>query len=334
MLKRVSVNDLFFEVVERPLKAIVDNQIIESKDYFTLNSEGEILGIKPLKPLQKRLFVDNITANDTLLALSIKIYNNSLAPKAYINERRNESFIFMGLSENKTVPKEKPKNNIISKLKEIGFEPTIAVRNGYDYEDKLVYYLLLEQKISNQTYGYLTIARFDIREQLIEQLLQSERSEHFSIIEKELLTTAYNKFMHAYETFFEKYNSLSTIKATPKELIAITLDIYNKNRNIQAIKSDSPLEKSISYIIKTSSEHFFDRNANNLSYILSYIVRYQQINFKLEEISDRYINDALQEKKVYKNIDRLFTAKNSNPTELKIYIDDQVKVLDEVNKVL
>jgi hypothetical protein len=57
VLKKVLLKDLFFDVVERLLKAIVDNQIIESDEYFTLSNKGNILGIKPIKPLQKRLFV-------------------------------------------------------------------------------------------------------------------------------------------------------------------------------------------------------------------------------------------------------------------------------------
>jgi hypothetical protein len=234
--------------------------------------------------------------------------------KAFTNDRKNKCFVFVGYSGSSSLSD----IEVIQNLWKRGFKPSFAFVNGYDYNDKLVFYALLEQTIDKHTSGYLTVAKFTLSESTQNRISNNHDFLEEKIISEELTEFANEYFLKSFEEFIGKYDKLVKSKATEKELIAITLDIYNKNRNIEAINSDNSLKKELDDFITACRDYYIYIKADNLSYILKFIVRYQQINFDYADVKASEVKQALQEKKVYKvNINRLFKGKNADSKELK-----------------
>lgn len=331
MLQKIPTYDLFFKVNESPLRAIIENTMVLPERYKVLHENTRFLGIKEIeKETQKAFFVEHSHAYKCARVLAESISSNINQDRSYKNDLNNKAFIFLG-SGNNTETRQLPKDSLfgdfdkhlIEQLRRYGFSPAIAVQNGYDYLDRTTFYLLAELAISESVFGYLTIAKYKFGNNTIYDALKNPlKKEDYCILD--IKENGVPFFLKELRKFFETYESLYNIQANSEQLIAVALDIFNKNRNLESLKSDVNLADEMRKFI-SSARAYFDRK-ENLAHLINFIARLHYIDFSLSQITPSLLHDVLTEKKAYSNLPRIFLGKNQDPNERANYLAEQVNV--------
>lgn len=329
-LRKASNQELFFKVSTSPFDAILEGSKVASPYYMVLYNEKNILGIKPKDEDESKVFfVENQELFDAGKMLSEKISKNIIHIASFTNHRQNRSFFIFRNQETEAIEEGlfTPDNKeLLDKLRKYGFQPTIIAENGFDYSDKVVFYLLVSLPDNYETImqnGFLTISKYRYQPYF-------KREE--SLIE-DIKANCVLKFEEGLEDFIKSYEELDKIQLSNKEQIAVSLDIYNKNRNIQALKSDSRHLNETKKFIKRA-KNFYAQYTNNASEIIKFIISTHPINFKEEHIRVIDFKEILTEKRAYANSKRLFKGKNTNQKERAIYVAEQLRVLGAVEKLL
>ena len=330
ILRKASNQELFFKVSTSPLKAVLSDSKVMSPYYMVLYNEENILGIKPKEEEDTKVFfLENGEVFEAGKSLSEKISKNIIHTASFTNYRQNRSFFIYENKEAEVIEEGlfEPRNKkVLEKLRKYGFQPTIIAENGFDYNDKVMFYLLVALPTNYDSMtgnGFLTISKFRYQ-----YYFNNEKSFIEDIKENCVL-----KFEQGLEDFIKSYEELDKIQFSNEEQIAISLDIYNRNRNIQTLKSDGRHLNETKKFIKRA-ETFYSRSESRASEIIKFIISTHPINFEEEHIRIIDFKEILTEKRAYANSKRLFKGKNTNEKERAIYVAEQLRVLGEVEKLL
>lgn len=139
------------------------------------------------------------------------------------------------------------------------------------------------------------------------------------------------KFIRALSVFGERYDELSEIQANTNTLTAVTLDIFDRNRNLQTLSSDEEYLKKLRQFI-TDADNFY-RKKENMNALLSFIIRMQIIDFSKTTVSLTDLRAILTEKNAYKNLQRIYTRKNEEEAEREKYIEAQVTAVRKILEI-
>lgn len=329
ILRKASNQELFFKVTTSPLKAVIGDSKVLSPYYMVLSNRENILGIKPKEEENSKVFfLENEEIFDAGKMISEKISKNIVHTASYTNHRQNRSFFIFQSIETESIKEdlfnEKSKRTL-EKLHKYGFRPTIIAENGFDYYDKVVFYLLvsLPYRYGKTMNGFLTISKFRY------QPSEKEEKSLNETLEKKCIS----KFEEDLQDFIKSYEELEKFQLNNKEQIAVSLDIYNRNRNIQALKSDKKHLYETKRLIN-GAKNFYIKSKSTASEIIKFIISTQSVDFDAEHIRVLNFKDILSEKRAYSNSKRLFKGKNTNQKERAIYIREQLRVLGEVEKLL
>lgn len=329
-LTKIDESKLFFPVTLSPLRAIVENEMLMPKDYIVLHHGKRFLGIKPKVEEESSVFyIENKELYEAGKTLSSSISAGMVGTVSYANTRLNKCYFLF--EENTEIIEDTPEEGIfdvrdtatLKKLHDFKFNPTIVVENGFDYNDRTVFYLLIGLREDYNIKGFLTIARFKLSSKTVEKIRNGEKSQN--LIMNEIMNSCVPQFRDALKEFVQNYEALSEIEANRVMLTAVTLDIFNRNRNIEALKSDKTLLLEILNFKKRAYNFFInDTKANRL---LNFIVSYKSLNFEKSTISNFNFREILTEKKAYSNLKRLFSGKNADESERMKYIEEQIRVM-------
>jgi hypothetical protein len=224
-----------------------------------------------------------------------------------------------------------PKDDIYSLLC-YGFQPTIAVKNEYTYDGRTIFYLLIEPAEKNTSpRSFLTVAKFTFIEDTLTNMQTKNREVVRALGNISCSIDCVYEFQKAIAVFVDTFDKLQEIEASPEILVAVALDIFNKNRSIQAILSDEKLKRNILHFVEKAEEFFYRKD--NMSDLIHYIVRYHNFDFVQQETSDKEYKNILTEKRAYSNLKRLFTGKNQESEELHKYMKEQLETYQALRQM-
>lgn len=335
MLRQISTSKLFFKVDESPLRAIINNAMVEPKRYKVLHKDTHFLGIKSTeKDTNEIFYIKHLLAYQCAKILAESISAHITEDKSFTNDLENKAFIFLGENTKGNaiaLPEDSLfdgfDKKLIGQLHSYGFSPSIAVQNGYDYPDRTIFYLLVELPISSHRSGYLTIAKYKFKEKTIKKILQlPQKKEEYCI--QDIKESGVSSFIKKLKGFIFKYEQLLELTASPEELTAVALDIFDSNRTLETLKSDENLLNKTEKFINTANAAFYDKNS--FGSLINFMARLHYIDFSNSEIAPTVVNDILTEKKAYANLTRLYEGKNSDDNERIKYIKEQVRVLNQI----
>ena len=356
--------ELFFEPQIRDLQTINSNKIIVIPEFKAIMNGGDCLGVRR-KPVdaEECQYYEHEFAYEAAADMAKAIDKEISVSWSYKTFTRNEAIIFLGRYTNSNDTSEDntskeadnssdssshhyvelyhPEDNFLhynEKLQNLtpdkdlldlfyfGFQPTIAVKNEYTYDGRSIFYLLVEPTDNNRHKfkAYLTIAKFTFSEKTVMNMQTTDRDAVKYLGERAVSFNGVSQFQFAIRDFIENFEKLQNIEATEEELTAVALDIYNKNRSIQTVLSDEKVYKNIFEFIQLAEGYFIGKE--NMSELINFIVRYNFFDFSKDTITDNDFKDVLSEKRAYRNLKRLFTAKNVDEKEVKKYIAEQVQI--------
>lgn len=347
MLKKINSQDLIFPVRQSKLKVILDDTtIVTAEKYVSIHQpeKKELFGIKPLGDDRKEAFyMKHEEALNGLRLLHHSLFPWPISERCYATDNKNLAFVFFGKgSEGQSQGNlfdEESKLSFLPANKEEttldvrfdwhyftsnGFTPALAVENGFDYNDRAVFYLLVEIADNIGRSGYITIDKYRIQSKTVEEVERFPLKK-VELVMNELERKAAPIFFDRLKAFIHKYEALRKIQTNKEEVIAVALDVFNKNRNVESILSDTDLEKELTRFIE-NARSYFNKNSG-MQDIVNFIIRYNMLNFYEPELAEHAIREVLVEKKAFGNLNRLIEGKNINPVELRNYVEEQVRVL-------
>jgi len=336
MLKKIPTKELFFEVEKSPFRAIIKNTMVQPDRYKILHKDTFFLRIKLVEKNDDIFYIDHLLAYNCAEVLAKSIFPYTNRHIGFTNDLKSKAFIFLGEEKDfrsKLGSSETAHSNqiidlaMLDNLHSYGFSASIAVQNGYDYPDKAIFYLLVELPIDSQRSGYLTIAKFKFKNKTIKDVLNlPEQKEALCI--KGIREFCIPSFRKELKEFVYKYEILLKLVSNSEELTSVALDIFDKNRNIEALKSDKDLLSRTRKFIESASATF--SNKDSFRFLINFMARLNFINFGESEISPTALNDVLTEKKAYTNLKRLYEGKNKEQKERSKYIKEQVNVFQQI----
>lgn len=348
-IRRKDLEDLFFKVKDQDPRLIVGNTIFDPKNYRVMVGQEKLLGIKSYdQELEspKLFYLDNEQAYSGAKELFNKMFvGEPLHPIAFGNELNNWcsvilsqiSIDFESIVHNygsSLFDEEVDRETDLSILARI--KPTIAFVNGFDYDDNLVFFLLV-QLIPSRGAGkghpkYLTIGRYEVSNDAKAKVRNTNVwKEQIQILRDDLLNIALTKFKLKYEEFQNTISYLESLPATSEELIAVALDVQNINRSLSTIRKDQTLRKRLNDEIRNTE--FFFKKKNNFGAVVEYLIRIIEVDFSEETIFKNKFSKVFEQKTAYKEIIRRLVTYN-DPLAIQRYVKGNVKLLNDVKEVL
>jgi len=339
-LHKTQTKELFFTVEKSPLRAIIDNSMVTPDNYIVLHRQQQFLGIKPKeKEEQDVFFIEHNLAYQCGKVLAESLSPTLVHNMSFSNDLKNQAFIFIGENDFDTrqdsfLPAhELEEKNIfdiydratLQQLKRYGFKPTIAIENGYDYNDRVMFYLLVGLPLSARRNGYLTISKYKFQKQTIKNILAGGAKE---LVIDDVKKHSVGKFRSDLKAFVNRYKQLNQIHLDPKSLTAITLDVFNKNRNLETLKSDGNLLRDIQLFTEKAMSFF--KGSTQASEILNFIIRYHYLDLDHSTVSEHNIRDVLIEKKAYARLKRIYSGKNEQEQERAKYFSHQMDAFQKI----
>ena len=345
-LNKVKTEDLFFTVEQSPLRAIIHDAMVIPPNYLVLHRKKTLLGIKPKAEDAKRVFCLNHKSVFTCAkALAESISPDLTEHTSYASESKNKAFILFG-EDNFQAAKRKENEKYTAskadmfrqhdyetlvKLKAHGFEPAIVVENGFDYNDQTVSYLLVSLPFDYGKRGYLTISRYRFSPKYRGEIAATSNEEKaLELALKFIKKDCVKQYRQDLKTFVERLDHLSDIPADSEVLSAVALDIFNKNRNTQAIKSSSDLRHDLVNFVQRAGSFF--SGCYDMSHLIRFIISTHVLDFDLYSISLSGFKDVLREKKAYANITRVYSGKNEDEEERAKYMVAQIEAMRRIGE--
>lgn len=317
---------------QEQLTAIVNNHIVKSDVHQAIYFDNKLLGIKPIdrdEEEQEQVFV--IDYNILYEAAEEMFEELGVGDEEIIYSTKNKSYAIYFRGNLKLDNKFEYSKSVINhsaKTKDIEFEPAIVITNGYDYNDITTIYLLAIPQ-SGLHNGFIVLNWVKINKSIISELKEAtNRNDKLEILKDFFKTGISNEFKDEFKKFENNKNELKKNQVSTKELNAIAFDIYDKNRNIETLKSDTNKSRELKLFHKHCDIYF---NYKETLHSLLLFIGKNSINFGLNESKLHIFEDALHKKKALTNlIARTLEGKNKDEKELRKYISEQVKALNNI----
>lgn len=221
--------------------------------------------------------------------------------------------------------KDKPRN-VLSQ-----FSFYLAVKNGYDYDDCVSYYLLIAPS-GRDAIQYFEAEKADINEEYFAMKLLTLEYHSISINRNQSINDVpYKQAIGANdqkkiidrEKIYEKFeNSLIdfiyTILMVDEQLVdsevlaSVTLDIYDMNRNYARLKNDreqcNKIRKKFNLSYSFYQLHEVENRMVKASHLIRFILEQMRYVYSITNISKDDFNEAFSRKKAYKNVVKLFPS--------------------------
>ena len=335
-VREIEVSKLNFEVVTKPLQAICESQIIQAGKYLGIYDKNSLLGIKPNKELL-HLVLNHHQSYQLGQALYDRLFGTGVSKVCFLS--KDKSWMASLIGEEKTKRGgfmnyqtslfsdqsrefELNKGLLLEKLADHGFRPAIGVVNGFDYNDSLAFYLLVEpiEPYSGKL-PVLTLAsfKFDEKQQheIALQQADSREATALQLLEQE----AQSIFLKELKAFLELYSKLSTWPSDPESLIALSLDFYNKNRNVASIAADKQLAGELRRFIQAAEAHY--HNSQNMAAIINFIMRYNQFDFNVPHYLRTKVEQLFVRKRSYQKMVRILGQYGPTSSGFDKYLAEQ-----------
>ncbi len=322
MLQQVTTEELsHIKALESPMRALIENNIIASKEHLCLSYEKNFLGVKPVKEhrTMASFYVDYKPLIKTLKYVSEEL-GIAQSELNFASEQLSWAAMIKGDYQGEQLSLTKNLEPI--KNNDSRFVPAIAAVNGYDYDDRFSFYLLVVSKKGIDD-GLLTIDRYNVAGKLKEQLLNSQSAEEKAVLfSSEIGAVISKKFKASLDNFWKDEEKLREISCNQDELTAITLDIYDKNRVVNSINSDSRLRRSIQSLVQQADKYY--EGYDNCQALLSFIA--SEDPFYQTEMERSNLEYLFQIRDAYRTVRERLLKGNDTPLKMKAYINMQVEV--------
>lgn len=341
---KVDVESLDFEISTNPLQAIGGSQIFQTDKYFAIYGNDLLLGIKPQQE-RAQLTLNHYQAYRLGLSLFEEVFCPGSDQACFLSEDQSWMASLIGEDPNEGMCSEKYQQNLfpaiinecydiksckdwVSELHNCGFRPSLGVVNGFDYNDNLAFYLLVEPlNHKSKSIPVLTLASFKFSEQQQHDIALCPASSRLDYALGMLCESAQPAFFDALREFLALYRQLSQWPSELESLTAITLDFYNKNRNTASIAVDRQLAGELRRFIDEANEYYQDKW--QMSSIIDFIMRYNEFNFESVQFQRSRIEQLFVRKRSYQKMARILTKNGSDSFEFDRYLTEQLRSFQE-----
>lgn len=343
---KVTVKDLDFKVDVKPLQAICGTQIVTSQKHQAVHSGDLLLGVKPYKDIAIDV-INHHQAYQIGEKLYGELFGEAHTKACFMSEDKSWMASLIGkennqdtfYNDNNSIAEvydlslsAQYKLPVYQELSDIGFTPSIGVVNGFDFNDSLGYYLLVEptNDFVNRL-PVLTLASYKLEEKHFQAIKKQGVNTKEAILQL-LLKCAMPKFNEHLKAFNDLYNKLSKWPLDKESLIAISLDLYDKNRNAASINADELLSKELARFIDNAHLHF--TNKDSLASIIHFIIRYNEFDFNEASYLRRKVEQLFVRKKSYQKMTRIFEKFTMSSSEFEGYQYEQLRAFHSTMETL
>ena len=333
--RRVATDALNFAIATEPLQAIGGSQIFQTDKYLAIYGKGLLLGIKPQKECAQ-LILNHYQAYQLGYSLFEEVFCPGADRVCFLSEDQSWMASLIGEDSNEGMCFDEYQQDLFpptkcirrdewaNELHQHGFRPSLGVVNGFDHNDNLAFYLLVEP-IDHETSSIpvLTLASFKFSEQQQHEIaLQppNRREAHALALLQE---KAQPVFSEALNEFLALYRQLSQWTLDQQSLTAISLDLYNKNRNTASIAVDPQLASELRRFIFAANEHY--QNQTRMSSIVDFIMRYNEFDFNAAHFYRTKIEQLFVRKRSYQKMARVLTQNDPSSSGFERYLGEQLR---------
>ena len=338
---QVNISDLDFAISTEPLQAIGNSHIFLADKYVAIYRDKGLLGIKPRQELAQ--WIPNHYQTYKLgQTLFNHMFGPGVAKVSFLSEDKSWMASLIGKassSNHRTVAQEElfeelpfKHDALISELTKYNFKPSIGVVNGFDYNDSTAFYLLVEpHELGPDNLLTLTLAsfKFSEREQHEIARLPRDQQEQYA---NQLLQAVAIKFTEELHAFLSLYYQLSQWPSQKEDLSAISLDLYNKNRNITSIAMDEQLANELKRFVSTADRYF--RNETRMSSVIDFIMRYNEFYLGNANFYRSKIEQLFVRKKSYQKTVRVLGRSKPSSSDFEKYLAEQVYSYRDTKEIL
>lgn len=369
------LEDLFFPVKHRLLQTSIDDELVKVPRYRVVSCPAGVLGVKPAwqadaqprpTPLGRHLVFDHGQAD----ALSHELYQQTFgvpgAPQYWVGAApvgekvpvgswaavvyghagytvadvlRSPQLRPTGLSSMPVAAWEQAlwDGNEPFAQELARFQPALAFTNGFEYDDELVFYVLVTMPETTEPEELwespatpakhqprrpvLVLKTGRFRAAYIEQLHKLTGAELLAGARAALPELAKGFRKELYE-FANHYYQLRQKRVDPAALMPVMLDLYNTNRNVSSIRLDASLRSHVKRRVR-AARSFFAAQENDLASLVRFLM-YEDA-FDPARFDRKAAEDVLSQRDAYRNLKNRLSSKTlENTQRLKAHLDSQV----------
>jgi hypothetical protein len=376
---------LFFPVKHRPLQTSIDDELVKVPRYRVITCLAGVLGVKPAwrseaqpqpTPLGRHLVFDHQQADALCRELYAQTFGVTATPIHWVGAAPAGEQVPIGAwaavvygHSGYTVADVLRAPQVRVELgggpplaaweqalwegtepfaQELaGFEPALAFTNGFDYDDELLFYVLVtlpETTKPAQIWDWEEGSKIPQPRRPVLVLKSGRfRAEHIKKLHalkgKELLDGARmilpelaQLFRHELVEFANHYYHLRHTPVNPAALMPVILDLYNSNRNLSSIRLDRTLRNTVRQRVKIA-RRFFDSYNRDLASLVRFLMYADA--FDPARFDRRAAEAALSQRDAYRNLyNRLSIRTVSDTRRLEDYLDSQMRAYHAVEEEL
>lgn len=239
------------------------------------------------------------------------------------NDLTNEEYVF-NLFDEPTI-----------KIHENSYYPLIGALNGYGMDENPAFFMMISSPFDTSKTSFLSLDSFRF-------LKEEDKSYYYKskgvIVEEKMQQFVERRalqFKNEENNFKILLKDYQKITLDREYFMPIILDLYNQNRNVESVKNDSKLLKSISDLRNAAEAHLrpFDKNVNWATFI-SFIVRYNSFDLKSGIFPKHEIESLFSKKKAYTKFIEMFGKFKVDKKSFNSYANNQVSDWEKVKKVI
>ena len=335
--KRVEVEALNFAISTEPLQTIGGSRIFRADKYLAIYDDASLLGVKPRNEFAQLIF-NHHQAHQLGQALFEGLFGDGVTQVCFLTQDKSWMASLVGEApdqkhECEILFPDFDTNSLTEQLAHHGFRPSIGVVNGFDYNDHLAFYLLVEPiGYRSENLPVLTLASFKFSERQLHDIALQIPHQRDAYALDILKQAAQPVFMEELTNFLGLYSQLTYWPAKQTSLTAISLDLHNKNRNVASIAVDGVLAAELRRFITVADMHFCHQT--NMSSIIDFIIRYNEFDFNKPHYLRSKIEQIFVRKRSYQKMARIFGRYNADSSTFERYLSEQISSYEQTNAIL
>ncbi len=325
----------FFEKIElNTLDSRAGRFNVQSDEHFIFSVEDKYRGIKKVfKKKEHPFFFTHEETLDIACEVYKKLYIEEPTSLYYFHDEDKTWNAFVVANEGVYLFDKNGELNHQSLLFQQKYYPLIGAFNGYGMEENPAFFMLTSSPFDKFNSSFLTIDSFRFlsgteKEAMYKiKISDKPNTYRFKIDAINLfIEDVASKFKIKEEDFKILLETYQMIPLEKKYFMPIILDLYNQNRNIESVRNDSKLMKSI-INLKKAAELQLRQSIHSLTWgsFISFIVHYNEFNLDSGIYPKADIEKLFSKKKAYTKFLEMFGKFRRDSKRFNNYAENQLE---------
>jgi hypothetical protein len=371
----ITLESLFFPVKLRPLQTSIDDELVKVPRYRVVSCPTGVLGVKPSwqptaesRPpaLGRHLVFDHQQADVLSRDLYSQVFGTTAQPQQWVGAPPtgekgpvgawaavvygHAEYTVADAMRSTQFRQHRPASLPVAEwepafwqgyepfAQELAhFQPALAFTNGFDYDDELLFYVLVTlpetaepariwergepatRHRPQRPVLVLKAGRFRVGH--VEQLHHLTGAELLARA-RQLVPEIASSFRQELQDFANHYYLLSRTYVPAEALMPVMLDLYNTNRNVRSIALDAGLRSSIRRRVH-AARGFFAQQQNDLASLVRFLM-YEDA-FDPARFDRRAAEEVLTQRDAYRNLRKRLSHRTlEHSKRLGDYLESQV----------